>query len=146
MAFNSADRTAVSTWSLHRMLGTTYPHDLDSHAIGRVEETYGSVDESLLDIPSAIANRGINRLELVSFHLPSRDPVYLAELRNALATAEVRLQTLLIDAGDISDPKTSARDLDWIWGWIEIANALGAERARVIAGKQKPTREALDRS
>ncbi|HTN64508.1 MAG TPA: sugar phosphate isomerase/epimerase [Devosia sp.] len=146
MAFNSADRIAVSTWSLHRMLGTTYPHHLDSAEIGPVEETYGSVDESLLDIPSAIANHGINRLELVSFHLPSRDRVYLEELRHALATAEVTLQTLLIDAGDISNPKTSARDTEWIWGWIEIANALGAERARVIAGKQKPTRDALDLS
>ena len=23
-----AERIAISTWSLHRMLGTTYPHDL----------------------------------------------------------------------------------------------------------------------
>ncbi|WP_375450105.1 sugar phosphate isomerase/epimerase family protein [uncultured Devosia sp.] len=143
---NPADRIAVSTWSLHRMLGTTYPHNLDSQAIGPVQETYGEGSESLLDIPSAIANRGINRLELVSFHLPSHDPIYLGELRDALATAEVTLQTLLIDAGDISDPATSARDTDWVWRWIETANALGAERARVIAGKQKPTRDALDLS
>ncbi|MDB5528268.1 MAG: sugar phosphate isomerase/epimerase [Devosia sp.] len=146
MAFNSADRIAVSTWSLHRMLGTTYPHNLDSLEIGPVQETYGEVDESLLDIPSAIANHGINRLELVSFHLPSKDPVYLGELRSALSNADVALQTLLIDAGDISDPATSARDTEWIWSWIEIANQLGAERARVIAGKQKPTRDALDLS
>lgn len=146
MAFNSTDRIAVSTWSLHRMLGTTYPHELTSQAIGAVEETYGEVSESLLDIPSAIANHGINRLELVSFHLPSRDTVYLGELRHALSAAEVSLQTLLIDAGDISDAATSARDIEWIWSWIEIAHELGAERARVIAGKQKPTRDALDRS
>ncbi|MGV8954248.1 MAG: sugar phosphate isomerase/epimerase family protein [Cypionkella sp.] len=146
MATNPADRIAVSTWSLHRMMGTTYPHNLDSLEIGPVEETYGAVDESLLDIPSAIANHGINRLELVSFHLPSRDPIYLGELRTALDTAGVTLQTLLIDAGDISNPATSARDTEWIWSWIEIANQLGAERARIIAGKQKPTRDALDLS
>ena len=36
------DRIAVSTWSLHRLLGTTYPHDLSTDAIGPAEETYGA--------------------------------------------------------------------------------------------------------
>ena len=27
-----AERIAVSTWSLHRLLGTTYPHDLSTEA------------------------------------------------------------------------------------------------------------------
>lgn len=140
------DRIAVSTWSLHRHLGTTYPHDLDTLAVGPVEETYGEGTESLLDIPSAIANRGIKRLEIVSFHIPSRDPIYLGELRDALDIVDVELQTLLIDAGDISNPLTSKRDTAWIAGWIETANILGAKHARVIAGKQKPTRDALDLS
>jgi len=140
------DRIAVSTWSLHRHLGTTYPHDLDTLAVGPVEETYGEGTESLLDIPSAIANRGIKRLEIVSFHIPSRDPIYLGELRDALDIVDVELQTLLIDAGDISNPLTSKRDTAWIASWIETANILGAKHARVIAGKQKPTRDALDLS
>ncbi len=143
---NPTDRIAVSTWSLHHKLGTTYPHDLETLAVGPVQETYGEGSESLLDIPSAIANHGIKRLEIVSFHLPSRDPVYLGELRSALQAVDVTLQTLLIDAGDISDPVTSARDARWIASWIETANVLGAERARIIAGKQKPTRDALDLS
>ncbi|KKB77059.1 hypothetical protein VW29_19070 [Devosia limi DSM 17137] len=142
----SEDRIAVSTWSLHRHLGTTYPHDLDTLAVGPVEETYGEGTESLLDIPSAIANRGIKRLEIVSFHIPSRDPIYLGELRDALDIVDVELQTLLIDAGDISNPLTSKRDTAWIASWIETANILGAKHARVIAGKQKPTRDALDLS
>ncbi|WDR06745.1 TIM barrel protein [Devosia rhodophyticola] len=143
---NPADRIAISTWSLHRMMGTTYPHDLDSLAITSAQETYGEVNESLLDIPSAIANHGINRLEICSFHLPSRDPVYLGELRDALARVDVQLQTLLIEAGDISDAATSQRDTDWIAHWVETANILGAKHARVIAGKQKPSLEALDLS
>ncbi|MEO5806196.1 TIM barrel protein [Devosia sp.] len=143
---NAADRIAVSTWSLHRMMGTTYPHNLDTLEVGPVTEAYGPVNESLLDIPSAIANHGINRLEIVSFHIPTRDKVYLGELKSALAAVDVTLQTLLIDAGDISDPLTSDRDTRWIASWIETANELGAERARVIAGKQKPTRDALDLS
>ena len=141
-----AERIAVSTWSLHRLLGTTYPHDLTTDAVGAVEETYGPVDESLLDLPAALNNHGYHRMELVSFHLPSRDPVYLGELKAQLAASDVVLQTLLIDAGDVTDPVHGARDAAWIAGWIETANVLGAENARIIAGKQLPTREAIDRS
>lgn len=146
MAHISPERIAVSTWSLHRLLGTTYPHDLGTTEIGPMEETYGEGEESLLGLPSLLANHGYHRLEIVSFHLRSRDPVYLGELRDQLRIAEVRLQTLLIDAGDITHPEHGARDQAWIASWIEIANELGAEHARIIAGKQKPTPEALDRS
>lgn len=146
MAQISADRIAVSTWSLHRFLGVTYPHDLTTTEIGPAKETYGEGEESLLGLPSALANHGYHRLEIVSFHLRSRDPVYLEELRDQLRVSKVRLQTLLIDAGDITHPEDGARDTAWIASWIEIANALGADNARIIAGKQKPSRETLDRS
>lgn len=142
----SADRIAVSTWSLHRLLGTTYPHDLTTSAIGTGEDTYGEGTESLLGLPSVLANHGYHRLEVVSFHMRSRDSIYLAELKDQLARAEVTLQTLLIDAGDITHPEHGARDEAWIAGWIEVANELGAENARVIAGKQRPTPETIDRS
>jgi sugar phosphate isomerase/epimerase len=141
-----AERIAVSTWSLHRLLGTTYPHDLTTDAIGAVEETYGPVGESLLDLPAVLHNHGYHRMELVSFHLPTLDPTYIGELRSQLKGSRVVLQTLLIDAGDITDPEHGTRDTAWIARWIETANELGAENARIIAGKQKPTREALDRS
>ncbi|MEO8756501.1 MAG: TIM barrel protein [Devosia sp.] len=140
------DRLAVSTWSLHRLLGTTYPHDLTTTEIGSRQETYGEGSETLLDLPAALANHGYHRMELVSFHLPSRDPIYLGELRDQLKGSGVMLQTLLIDAGDITDPVNGARDTAWIASWIEIANELGAANARIIAGKQKPTPETLDRS
>lgn len=146
MATISPDRIAVSTWSLHRLLGTVYPHDLTTSEVGPETPTYGDGEESLLGLPSVLANHGYHRLEIVSFHLRSRDKVYLGELRDQLKVSDVRLQTLLIDAGDISHPEHGARDQKWIAGWIEVANELGAENARIIAGKQKPTRDALDRS
>ena len=142
----SADRIAVSTWSLHRLLGMTYPHDLTTTEIGPMQESYGEGEESLLGLPSVLANHGYHRLEIVSFHLRSRDPIYLAELKDQLRIANVRLQTLLIDAGDISHPEHGERDTAWIASWIEIANELGADNARIIAGKQKQTLDALDRS
>ncbi len=142
----SADRIAVSTWSLHRLLGTIYPHDLTTSAIGAGSDTYGEGSESLLGLPSVLANHGYDRLEVVSFHMRSRDSIYLAELRDQFARTEVTLQTLLIDAGDVTHPETGARDEAWIAGWIEVANELGAQNARIIAGKQKPTKTNIDRS
>lgn len=139
-------RFAVSSWSLHRRLGITHPHDLDSERVGPAQETNGPGETSLLELPGEVAANGLSRLEICSFHLPSRDALYLGELRSSLASAGVRLQTLLIEAGDISDPRTADRDADWISGWVEVADQLGAENARIIAGKQKPTREALDLS
>lgn len=141
-----AERIAVSTWSLHRHMGTSYPHDLSTDAIPSAEETYGPVGESLLDLPAALSNHGYHRMELVSFHLPSRDPIYIDELRGQLRDENVVLQTLLIDAGDITDPVNGARDAAWIARWIETANALGAGNARIIAGKQAPTPATLDLS
>ncbi|SMQ85297.1 Sugar phosphate isomerase/epimerase [Devosia lucknowensis] len=139
-------RIAVSTWSLHRLLGTIYPHDLSTDAVSDGDDRYGEGEESLLGLPSVLANHGYHRLEVVSFHLRSRDPIYLAELRNQLDVSGVILQTLLIDAGDMTDPIDGQRDTRWIAGWLEVAQALGAENARVIAGKQKPSPETLARS
>lgn len=143
---DSADRIALSTWSLHRLLGSTYPHDLSTDAVGPGEDTYGEGEESLLGLPSVMANHGYHRLEIVSFHLRSRDPVYLGELRDQLKVSHVRLQTLLIDAGDMADPVNGARDTAWIGRWLDVANELGAENARIIAGKQPYSPETLERS
>lgn len=143
---DALNRIAVSSWSLHRLLGVTFPHDLDDDAVGPRQETFGPAKADLLDLPALVAGHDIRRLEICSFHLPARDRGYLAELKAALADAGVTLQTLLVEAGDLSDPATADRDAAWISGWVEVAAELGAENARVIAGKQKPSRAALDLS
>lgn len=143
---DAAARIAVSSWSLHRLLGVTHPHDPQTDAVGRREETFGPAGVELLGLPELVARHGIRRLEICSFHLPSREGAYLDELKAACASSGVVLQTLLIEAGDLSDPLTAGRDRRWIGGWIETAARLGAENARIIAGKQQPTPEALDLS
>jgi len=138
-------RLSVSTWSLHRALGRP---DFYGPAEGeRIPiHSHGRGAISLLELPARIAKFGIHTLELCHFHLPSRDPAYLAELRAALRDSGVQLFQLLVDAGDVTDPAVGERDLAWIRGWIEVAAALGAERMRVIAGKSEPSEAALDRS
>src|SRR5579862_2283974 len=138
-------RLSTSSWSLHRALGLTYP-DSPAQARNGSAETYGRGSMTLLDLPAKVAAMGIHTLEICHFHFPSREPGYLDDLRGALDSAGVEMFSLLIDDGDISDPVNSQRDLDWIAGWIETAGRLGAQRARVIAGKSQPTEEALERS
>ncbi|MCP4386584.1 MAG: sugar phosphate isomerase/epimerase [Hyphomicrobiales bacterium] len=137
---------AVSTWSLHRALGVSYPNAPGAEGIDRAERTWGPGTTSLMAVPEQLAKLGIHRIEICSFHLPATDNGFHAELRAAMTDAGVTFQTLLIDDGDITDPDQAERDVDWIGGWIDVAAALGAEKARIIAGKQPPSPEALERS
>jgi sugar phosphate isomerase/epimerase len=141
----SSSRLATSSWSLHRALGMTYPDAPGKPNSGAVA-TYGPGSITLLDIPARLASMGIAGFEICHFHLPSRDPKYLDELRRALKSAGVELLTLLIDDGDMTHPDHGQRDLAWITGWIKTAGQLGAKRARVVAGKSQPSAETLERS
>jgi sugar phosphate isomerase/epimerase len=139
-----ADRdptVAVSSWSLHRTIGLSWWESPDRPAARA--ETWGTGTLPILDLPAAVAARGIRRLHLCHFHVESRDPGWTDEFRGALRDAGVRLSMLLIDDGDIAHPTEHARHVAWVGGLIVTAAALGAESARVIAGKQRPTPEAL---
>ncbi|WP_064697260.1 sugar phosphate isomerase/epimerase family protein [Rhizobium aegyptiacum] len=139
-------RFAVSTWSLHRLLGAVYGYSPDPSKSAALKQPYGPGGAALIDMPAALAARGIHRLEVCSFHLPSLDAAYMSELRDAMAASNVLFQTLLVEDGDPSHLETAERDVRWMADWIDIAAALGAQRMRVIAGKQKPTQENLARA
>lgn len=137
-------KIAVSSWSLHRAIGRTWWDSPSSAAVEK--EAYGPGSIAILDLPAVVAAHGITRLQLCHFHVPTRDRGWLAEFRSALVDAGVTLTALLIDDGDITDPAERERDIVWTAGWVDVASALGARSARVIAGKQKPTPMALDAS
>jgi sugar phosphate isomerase/epimerase len=126
----------VSSWSLNRSLGRPA-------FFGPERDTPPEHISTLLSLPARIAAHDLTHLELCHFHLPSHDPAALAELRMALADAGVTLHALLIDGGDLTDPVHRDRDSAWISKHINIAGMLGAQTARVIAGKAPPTPEAL---
>lgn len=139
------DRISVSTWSLHRTLGPIWNYQPEAQPVGK-ETPFGEGDTDLLDLPAKLKDFGIDQLEICSFHLRSLSETYLSELRAALAESDIKLQTLLIEAGDVSDEKVAARDLAFVVDWVERADALGAQYARVIAGKMPPSKENLERS
>jgi sugar phosphate isomerase/epimerase len=97
---------------------------------------------ALLDLPAELRSHGYETLQLVHFHLPSRERSYLEELRVALDEAGVALDALLVDDGDLTSDDPD-RDEAWIGGWLDVAAALGARRARVAAGRAVPTPETL---
>jgi hypothetical protein len=133
-------RLSVSSWSLHRTLGSlpiTDPADKPNPA------PPGALP--LLDLPREIAEHGIQTLEICHFHFPSTDDDFVSELCLALEASGVELWSLLIDGGDLNG-EHAARDFDWIRGWIEVAGKLGARNARVVAGQGAPTEENLVQS
>jgi len=127
-------RLSVSTWSLHRQLGPVW-WDSPQQPQKTRDEPWGPGALTLLELPVRLAASGIHTLELCHFHLPRVDDAWLAQLRDALAAADVSLFSLLIDEGDLTHPQHQARDMAWIEGWLALAGRLGAECARVIAGK-----------
>ncbi|WP_087002145.1 sugar phosphate isomerase/epimerase family protein [Rhizobium sullae] len=139
-------RFAVSTWSLHRLLGAVYPYSPDPEKSSGRKEPYGPGAACLIELPRQLAERGIHRIEVCSFHLPSLERGYLADLGRAMEASGVFCQTLLLEDGDPSHRDNAERDAAWMAGWIERAVSLGAQNMRVIAGKQPPTEENLSRA
>ena len=136
------DRLAVSTWSLHRTLGRLPNYGPEANGTVPTRPIApGAL--SLLDLPARLAAFGLHKVEICHFHLPSREPAYLHQLRDALARANVTLWQLLIDAGDITHPTQAEEEIAWIEGWLDVAGMLGATRARVSGGRAEPSRAAL---
>lgn len=144
MTVKTPTRLAVSTWSLHRTLGDPKFYGPETNDIPIDTHNNGSL--KLVDVPARIAAEGIGALEICHFHLPSADRAYLQQVRDAAATASVEIWNLLIDAGDITHPTDGARDEAWVSRWVDVAHELGAKRVRIIAGKQAPNADTLERS
>src|SRR5258706_13604762 len=99
MPANHSPTIAISSWSVHRALGIMYPNAPGNDVAADPEPKWGAGTLSLVDLPAAIARRGIDHLQICHFHLASRDRDYLGEVLAALKDAGVTLATLLIDNG-----------------------------------------------
>ncbi|WP_432564013.1 sugar phosphate isomerase/epimerase family protein [Kineococcus sp. SYSU DK003] len=117
---------AVHAWSLDRTLGRF-----------RAGATGDPTGLPLLELPRELRARGYRTVQLCHFHLPHRDAGYLDELRAALAEADVVLDALLVDDGDLTHPQDGPREEAWISSYLDDAAALGARRMRVVAGRTR---------
>lgn len=135
-------RLSVSTWSLHRALGVTYPDSPGETRQGRTE-TWGAGTIDLLEVPARVAEMGIHTLEICHFQIPHKEGAWIEEMKSALQEAGVELFSVLVDAGDITHPVHHEREVEWAESWIDVAGRLGAKRARIIAGKAANSPEAM---
>ncbi|MEO2006613.1 MAG: TIM barrel protein, partial [Candidatus Poribacteria bacterium] len=131
-------RLSTSSWTLHRVLGPMYRQtEHRGTAMSSNADKPGEI--ALLELPTLLAERGINTLEVCHFHFPSVDEAYITEFRAALADAGVELYSLLVDTADITHEDAAQReqDIETVRFWLEIASKVGASHARVIAGDAK---------
>ena len=137
---------AVHSWSLFRAMGRYVAPG--SMPLGGLPERSSPETGGLgvLELPAALAEYGYRSTQLCHFYLPSRDAAFLAELRGAFDQAGVELECFLIDDGDLTDPDAGDEQEGWVSAWLDVAEQLGAARARVVAGKRAPSAGALDAS
>lgn len=133
-------RVSLSSWAVHRWLGYSLKDNPSEFETATVDTS------RLLELPARASAQGIKTLEVCHFHLPRKDMGFLEKFKTQAAEHGVQLFSLLIDDGDLAHPEHHQRDVGWIEEWIEVAAKLGFERVRIIAGKQNPTPEMLDRS
>lgn len=95
-------RIGISTWSFHNLFTETrYP-----------EAVVPGKDMDVLDFPEICADTfGVHNVEIVSKHLASTEPGYLAELSSRIAKAHCRLTNIPIDITELWDaPSISSPD------------------------------------
>ncbi len=136
---------SVSTWSLHRTLGSLVAEHSSPKGGRMMQQPAVEGGIPLLELPAELAARGYQAVQICHFHIASTDDAYLDSLRGALETEGIELDVLLVDAGDITADDAD-QQMAWISDWIAIAARLGAKRVRVCAGESRPTPELLDMS
>jgi sugar phosphate isomerase/epimerase len=130
---------SVSTWSLHRTLGRYVSPESSVHGEPVMDGSSAPQGLALLDLPDALKRHRYGAVQICHFHLPSRSPKYLEQLRAALREADIDLEALLIDDGDLTDPAQADQVEAWMSRWLDVAAALGATRARLMVGHAEPT-------
>ena len=134
---------AVSSWSVHGLLGTARFAQQGNKTVLSAGQSQGDV--SLLQLPAMIAEAGIHTLEICHFHFPSIEESYLDELKQVLNENGVTLENILIDAGNIANPNGEERqaDIEMAKQWQEITAYLGGKGNRIDCGRERPSPETI---
>jgi sugar phosphate isomerase/epimerase len=138
---------AISSWTLHGALGQVWYAPTAAGNMENQNDNHATT-LSLLELPAFAAKDGIDILEICHFHFPSTDDDYLAQLKDALDSADVKLANVLIDTGNLSNPdETQWRtDIEMTKGWQDVAVRLGANGVRIDCGLEPATSESIKRS
>ena len=142
-------RAGLSSFSLHLpdALGDPW-FELDDGFKSVSGSFRGTPTLDLLDFPGAVAELGINCVDLCIQHIPNIETGYLDELRSAFDAADVELYQLLIDIGEVAsaDPTERSASIALTKRWMEIAAELGSSGVRYVPGDSKPNSENISAS
>ena len=103
---------------------------------------------TLLDLPRACKELGVDTIELVSTFFISQHARYLNQVRAAVEEQGLTIRNIAVDQGDIANPDAATRrtDIEALKQWFYVARAIGSEAIRVNSGAASPTdQDALDR-
>jgi hypothetical protein len=126
-------RLALSTWSLHEQLGPRRLTKRDDKGVKQPHQIPHPQTMTLLEFLAQVRPKvDVDQVELCAFHVPSREPGYVAELKDALKRNELSVISMPIDAGNISveNPGWREDDLAEIEEWMDFAADLGAKYVR----------------
>ena len=129
-------RLALSTWSLHEQLGPRRLTRRGADGVKRPHEIPHPQTMSLLEFLDQVRPRvDVDQVEICAFHVPSREPGYVTDLKAALRRNDLTVLSMPIDAGNVSvaDEGWREDDLREIEGWIDFAHDLGVKYVRVNA-------------
>jgi sugar phosphate isomerase/epimerase len=101
-------------------------------------------DVSLLEFPGFVKESyGLGLVELCQMHFPTSERGYLDELRGRIAEVGCRVVNVPVDVGNISEPRTSSRQLDLenVKRWMDVAAYIGSPCVRVNSGHQPEGQE-----
>lgn len=103
---------------------------------------------TMLELPKACRDLGVQTLELVSTFFENQSARYLNDVRLSLEDQGMAVQNIAVDTGTLvsADPKERTTNLAAIKQWFQVARAVGSQAVRVNTGQASPDdREALAR-
>ena len=128
---------SVNSWSFERDLGPLRMISWNSEKREHTLTIESHPEQMTLpEFIIRLGEAGYEALELSYAQFQESTPEYLEKLRTVAERSGVRLASLLIDDGDLSnsDPHRRRVEAAWFSKWIGIASAAGFERIRFSAG------------
>lgn len=98
--------------------------------------TEGERERTLLEIIDLAPEYGLDGLELLAVQFASEDREYLNELKQKAVANALDIYALSLHHNFVNpDPKTRKQQVDYVLGWLDRAEALGAPIVRVFGGR-----------
>jgi L-ribulose-5-phosphate 3-epimerase len=98
--------------------------------------TEGERERTLLEIIDLAPKYGLDGLELLAVQFASEDREYINKLKQKAVTNALDIYALSLHHNFVNpDPEIRKQQVDFVLGWLDHAEALGAPIVRVFGGR-----------